>query len=147
VAPRAERRLGIGQGPGETKRRELAAGSVARLGRGLAIREPLLQEGSAERDRKADSNRRERAGAARRAACPFRHRARLLTSRRLRVRALERAFPAGTRIEFRITKPSRIGKYTRVVIGAGRAPARRDRCLMPDRRRPVACEPTPPGQR
>jgi hypothetical protein len=81
------------------------------------------------------------------AACPFRHRARLLTSRRIRVRALERAFPAGTRIEFRITKPSRIGKYTRVVIGAGRAPARRDRCLMPDRRRPVACEPTSPGQR
>jgi hypothetical protein len=73
------------------------------------------------------------------AGCPFGHRKRRAVSRRVRLRTLERAFPARTRIELRITRPMRIGKYTKIVIRAGQPPARRDRCLMPDSPRPVDC--------
>ena len=78
----------------------------------------------------------------RRKGCPFRDRVWRPASRRLRLRALERAFPAGTRLEIRITARRRIGKYARIVIRAGRPPVRRDRCLMPGRARPVACVPS-----
>ena len=70
--------------------------------------------------------------------CPFKRRA-LRSRPRVRVRSLQRFHPAGTRIRFRITSPGLIGKYTRIVIRGGRPPARRDRCLMPGRRRPVPC--------
>jgi hypothetical protein len=73
----------------------------------------------------------------RRRGCGFRRRAR--TVRIVRLRSLERAFRAGVRLEIRVTQPGVIGKYTRLVIRAGRPPARRDRCLMPGSRRPVRC--------
>jgi hypothetical protein len=70
--------------------------------------------------------------------CPFRRRS-LRGDARIRLRSLERFHPAGTRIEIRVTSAGLIGKSTRVVIRAGRPPARRDRCLMPQATRPVRC--------
>jgi hypothetical protein len=76
--------------------------------------------------------------ACRGADCPFRHRVRR-GRQRVRVRSLERSYHAGTRLTIRVTKAALIGKYTRIVIRANRAPKRRDRCLMPDSTRPVLC--------
>jgi len=59
--------------------------------------------------------------------------------RTLRFRAFERRLPAGTVLELFIRKPGRIGKYTRFLIRAGKAPIRVDRCLMPGRGRPGRC--------
>jgi hypothetical protein len=50
-----------------------------------------------------------------------------------------RVLRAGTRLEIRVTRLSFFGQYTRLVIREGRAPLRRDRCLMPLSSRPVAC--------
>ena len=46
---------------------------------------------------------------------------------------------AGTRLTISITKPGRIGKHTTISIRRGKAPLRRDRCLMPGSRKPVRC--------
>ena len=64
---------------------------------------------------------------------------RAANGRALRIRALQRAFKAGTEIEFRITQRGRIGKYTRIRIRRNRAPVRRDLCLPPASRRPASC--------
>jgi hypothetical protein len=58
-----------------------------------------------------------------------------------RLRLFERALPAGTRLELRITKRGFIGKYTSFVIRRGAAPARRDRCLRPGSPKPELCAP------
>lgn len=71
-------------------------------------------------------------------SCPYRRRVRRSRSR-LRLKSLEKPFRAGTRIELRVTRRGVIGKYTRITIRGGRAPARRDRCLRPGRSRPVRC--------
>jgi hypothetical protein len=55
------------------------------------------------------------------------------------LRPYERVLRAGTRLEIRVTRPSFIGKYTRIVMRRGRPPRREDRCLMPRSSRPVAC--------
>jgi hypothetical protein len=55
------------------------------------------------------------------------------------LRPYERLLRAGTRLEIRITRPSLIGKYTRIVVRQGRPPLRQDRCLMPGSSRPVGC--------
>lgn len=71
-------------------------------------------------------------------SCPYRRRE--LPSRpRVRLRSLERFHPAGTRIVIRVTSPRLIGKHTRIIIRGGRDPARRDRCLLPNGTKPVAC--------
>jgi hypothetical protein len=70
--------------------------------------------------------------------CPFRRRAQP-AGPGLRLRTLERSFRAGTKVEIRITKPMLIGKYTSILVRAGRPPVRRDRCLMPGSVRPVRC--------
>lgn len=70
--------------------------------------------------------------------CPFERRS-LRSRPRLRLRSLQRFHPAGTRIVIRITSPRLIGKHTRIIIRAGRPPARRDRCLMPGSPRPAPC--------
>lgn len=72
------------------------------------------------------------------ADCPFDRRARR-GRQRVRVRSLEGSYRAGTKLTIRVTKPALIGKYTRIVIRADRAPKRRDRCLMPARKQPVRC--------
>lgn len=56
-----------------------------------------------------------------------------------RVRRLERYLPAGTKIVVRVSRIGRIGKYARIVIRDGKAPARRDACLLPGRTAPSAC--------
>jgi hypothetical protein len=55
------------------------------------------------------------------------------------LRPYERLLRAGTRLEIRVTRPSFIGKYTRIVVRQGRPPLRQDRCLMPGSSRPVGC--------
>jgi hypothetical protein len=75
-------------------------------------------------------------------SCRF-HRRTLRAHRRVRLRSLEHFHPAGTRIEIRVTSAGLIGKFTRIVIRAGRPPARRDRCLMPGSGRPVRCPARP----
>jgi hypothetical protein len=72
-------------------------------------------------------------------SCPFRRDALQGRRPRVRLRALERFHPAGTRIVIRVTSAGVIGKYTRIVIRDGRPPARRDRCLLPGATRPVRC--------
>lgn len=59
-----------------------------------------------------------------------------------RVTRFQAALPAGTRLLISVTKPGRIGKHTLIVIRRGKAPKRLDRCLMPGKRRPVACPAT-----
>jgi hypothetical protein len=67
--------------------------------------------------------------------CP----AKSLRRRPGRIAAYERFLPAGTRIVVRVTRPERIGKYVRLRIREGRAPARRDACLLPGSPRPAPC--------
>ena len=57
----------------------------------------------------------------------------------VRVRKLERVLRAGAVVKIYVTQRARIGKYTRVKIRAGKAPARIDMCLPPDSWRPVRC--------
>jgi hypothetical protein len=56
-----------------------------------------------------------------------------------RLRRLEGRYRAGARLVFRITGAGRVGKYTRVLVRRGIAPARTDRCLFPGQTRPQAC--------
>jgi hypothetical protein len=56
-----------------------------------------------------------------------------------RIARLERFLRAGTRITIRVSKPNAVGKYVRLVIRDGRAPKRRDACLMPGSGKPVEC--------
>lgn len=56
-----------------------------------------------------------------------------------RIAALERFVRAGTRITIRISKPSAVGKYVRLIIRDGSAPKRRDACLFPGDDAPVGC--------
>lgn len=64
---------------------------------------------------------------------------RAASSRAVRIRPLERAFPAGTVLEFGVTQPGFIGKYTRIQVRRNRAPGRRDMCLRRASDRPIAC--------
>jgi hypothetical protein len=57
----------------------------------------------------------------------------------VRIRPLERAFAAGSVLEFRVTQPGFIGKYTRIQVRRNRAPGRRDMCLRRASDRPIAC--------
>jgi hypothetical protein len=56
-----------------------------------------------------------------------------------RLRRFETRLLAGTRLVIRVTRPGWIGKATTIVIRRGRAPLRRDRCLMPGATRPTRC--------
>jgi len=67
--------------------------------------------------------------------CPVRR----LSRHKGRIRAFERFLPAGIRITVRVTRPGFVGKHVRLVIRASRAPARRDACALPGRKRAVAC--------
>jgi hypothetical protein len=69
--------------------------------------------------------------------CPVRRIAR--TASVTRLTRFERSLPAGTRLIVTVTKRRRIGKHTTIAIRRGKAPTRRDRCLMPGARKPVAC--------
>jgi chitodextrinase len=71
--------------------------------------------------------------------CPARAVARSSSVSIVRFHRFERRLPAGVRLELFVRKPRRVGKYTRLLIRAGKPPARVDRCLMPGRPRPVRC--------
>jgi hypothetical protein len=58
----------------------------------------------------------------------------------VRIRRLEKHFyPAGVKIEVRVTRPGTIGKYTLFRVRRGKPPARTDRCLIPGEPSPVRC--------
>ena len=61
------------------------------------------------------------------------------SARTVSFRRLQTVLPAGTTLEVRVTRPDRIGKYTRFRIRAGKPPARRDSCVEPGRLAPIAC--------
>jgi hypothetical protein len=46
---------------------------------------------------------------------------------------------AGIVLEIRVTRPDRIGKYTRFTVRRNSAPRRTDSCLMPGSSAPKAC--------
>lgn len=71
--------------------------------------------------------------------CPVRSLARTSATRIVRFRRFERTLPAGTTLELFVRQRGTIGKYTRFLIRAGKAPSRVDRCLVPGRARPVRC--------
>jgi hypothetical protein len=62
-----------------------------------------------------------------------------LPSAPARLHPFERFLPAGTRLQVRVARPGRIGKYASFLIRAGRSPLRTDRCLLPGGSRPVRC--------
>jgi hypothetical protein len=69
--------------------------------------------------------------------CPARRWAR--TTVVTRIARFQDDLRAGTRLTISVTKPGRIGKHTTISIRRGKAPLRRDRCLMPGSRTPVRC--------
>jgi Immunoglobulin domain/PKD domain len=80
--------------------------------------------------------------------CPTKLENRLAVSRRHKRKAgalliafprFERSLRAGITLEVRVSKPNRIGKYTKFVIRRGKVPARMDACLNPVNSRPMPC--------
>ena len=70
--------------------------------------------------------------------CPYKRKATAV--KLVRFRSLQRTYRPRTTLEIRVTQPKKIGKYTRLRTRRGKAPLRRDRCLMPGKpTRPVAC--------
>jgi hypothetical protein len=57
----------------------------------------------------------------------------------LSFRSFQRFLPAGTVIEVRVTKPGKIGAYTRVAIRHHKLPSRLDDCLDASGVTPIAC--------
>lgn len=56
-----------------------------------------------------------------------------------RVRSLERFLAAGTRIVIRVRRGELVGKHVRITIRNGKAPARRDACVLPGSARAARC--------
>lgn len=80
--------------------------------------------------------------------CPVRRAARTVTRDRrvaptnavvTRLARFEGFLRAGIQLTITVTKPGRIGKHTTIRIRRGAGPTRVDRCLLPNRARPVAC--------
>jgi PKD repeat protein len=73
--------------------------------------------------------------------CPFRTaRARSRSFARIvSIKRLQRRLRAGTVIRVMVTKPGRIGRYTRFRLRSGAAPDRRDLCLRHGSDRPFSC--------
>jgi hypothetical protein len=69
--------------------------------------------------------------------CPYHRKA--IAVKLVRVGALQRSYRPGATIEIHVTRPRKIGRYTRVNTRRGTAPLRIDRCLMPGSTRPVRC--------
>ena len=64
--------------------------------------------------------------------CPFKRHSRLMGRNGIRVRPLSgKSLRAGVRLEVRVTKRDRVGKYTRFKIRRGRPPARKDGLIVP----------------
>ena len=73
--------------------------------------------------------------------CPFATaRARTRSyERAVSIKRLQRRLPVGTVIRVMVTKPGRVGRYTRFRIRRGAAPDRRDLCLRHGSTRPFRC--------
>jgi hypothetical protein len=72
-------------------------------------------------------------------SCPVRRVARTAATTRTRLRPLQRALRAGTRLDITVRKTGYIGKWTTIVIRRNRPPSRADRCVYPGARRPSPC--------
>src|SRR2546423_1604015 len=78
--------------------------------------------------------------------CPAKSQARALPASRrgigwVRFRRFERFVRAGLALEIRISKPGKIGAFTRFAIRRRKLPARSDSCLDPAGIKPIACPP------
>jgi hypothetical protein len=80
--------------------------------------------------------------------CPTKVENRLAASRRLKRKRgsiliafprFERTLRAGITLEIRVSKPDRIGKYTKFVIRRGKLPTRADACLNSANSQPMVC--------
>jgi hypothetical protein len=80
--------------------------------------------------------------------CPVKSETRMANSSRRRAksstvevafRRFERSLRAGVVLEIRVSKPGRIGKYTRFSIRRGRLPVRTDACLASTEPTPIRC--------
>jgi hypothetical protein len=80
--------------------------------------------------------------------CPTKLEKRLAASRRhkrnrgsllIAFPRFQRTLRAGITLEVRVSKPDRIGKYSKFVIRRGKLPTRTDACLNPATSQPMAC--------
>ena len=72
-------------------------------------------------------------------SCPARRVRRTIRAGSARLGLFEIDLLAGTVLEVRVTKGARVGKFVRLRVRPGQAPARRDLCLTPGQRRPASC--------
>jgi PKD repeat protein len=74
-------------------------------------------------------------------SCPYREASTRSSSSRsvVRFRRFEKSMRFGTVIRILVTKPDRIGRYTRFRLVRGAGPQREDRCLRYGSERPVRC--------
>ncbi len=74
-------------------------------------------------------------------SCPFARSATTLRKgSKMTLVSLQRSLSAGTVITITVRKGKTLGKYTRLRIRRGTAPARVDRCVRPGSSKPVACK-------
>jgi hypothetical protein len=66
---------------------------------------------------------------------------RTMGAKPLRLRAMQRSFPPGTRLTVRVSGRGVIGKYVSIATRRGKPPVRLDRCLNPGSSKPVRCTP------
>lgn len=71
--------------------------------------------------------------------CPRKVVRRKARHRTTRLKRFEGRIRAGTRFVISVRKGRAIGKHTVIRLRSGKAPARRDRCLAPGSRKPIAC--------
>ena len=57
----------------------------------------------------------------------------------LRLKRMQRTFPAGVRLMIRVSSPTEIGKHVTIRTRRGKRPLRRDRCLAPGSAGPARC--------
>jgi PKD repeat protein len=72
-------------------------------------------------------------------SCPAKKIVKTAKKRLVRFKAMTKFLRAGTLLSVSIRKGGQIGKYTRWRIRGGKLPKRTDRCLYPNRRKPVRC--------
>jgi PKD repeat protein len=80
----------------------------------------------------------------RHAGCPVRAASRTATSAVghatwVTLRRFQRSFPAGSVLEVRVSRPGKIGAYTRFEVRRRKFPVRRDSCLDPAGVKPIPC--------
>ena len=72
-------------------------------------------------------------------SCPAKKIVKTAQTKRVRFKGMTRFLWAGTIISVSVRQGELIGKYTRWRIRGGKLPKRTDRCLYPNRRKPVRC--------